>query len=119
MRISFVPLALILLLFTTTGCVRTRYVPVSTGTSAASSVLLVNQTQTPVYYVYLSPCSSNSWGQDQLGGSEVVMPGTQRSFSMAPGCWDLKAKMRDEREVSQRNIRLSAGSSWTWTLTGN
>ena len=118
MRASLATL-LLLLFLVATGCTRTRYVPVATSASSApASVVLINRTQTPVYYVYVSSCSSNSWGPDRLGDSEVVSPGTQRSFAMTAGCWDLKAEFRDGREASERNVRLNAGSSWTWTLTG-
>jgi hypothetical protein len=67
------------------GCMQARQASVVGGGSAA--IVMVNQTDAPIYYVYISPCSSNDWGEDQLGSSEVVQPGATRTFTMSPGCW--------------------------------
>jgi hypothetical protein len=108
-------LLLVGLLLVTSGCMaprRTVY-----GGGGAAAVVLVNRTNASIYYVYISPCSSSSWGEDQLGDSEVVSPGATRTFSMSAGCWDLKARFGDGREVEERGVRMSAGGSRTWTVS--
>jgi hypothetical protein len=98
------------------GCMTAqRAVPASGGGS--STVVMLNQTDTPIYYVYISPCSSTSWGEDQLDASEVVQPGATRTFTMSPGCWDMKARFRDGREIEERQVYMSAGGSRSWSLT--
>lgn len=112
MRTLYPVLALLVLLLTS-GCTRTRYVTTSGG---STSLDVVNRTSVPVYYLYVSSCSSDSWGPDRLG-SDVVMPNARQSFTMDAGCWDLKARFRDGDEVTRRNVRLRSGTSWTWTLS--
>ena len=83
--------------------------------SGQTELVLVNNTRAPIYYVYISPCSSSSWGADQLG-SNVVMPGNTWTFRMSPGCYDLKAVDRDGREAIERRVDVS-GSGKRWTLS--
>jgi len=85
------------------------------GGSAA--IVMVNQTNAAIYYVYISSCSSSDWGQDRLGDSETVQPGATRTFTLSPGCWDLKARFADGREIEERQVRMTAGGSRTWTLS--
>lgn len=85
------------------------------GGGGQTELVLVNNTRAPIYYVYVSPCSSSSWGADQLG-SNVVMPGRTWTFRMSPGCYDMKAVDRDGREAEERNVQVS-GSGKRWTLS--
>ena len=104
------------MVLSTAGCMTAqRAVPPSGGGS--STVVMLNQTDTPIYYVYISPCSSTGWGEDQLDASEVVQPGATRTFTMSPGCWDMKARFRDGREIEERQVYMSAGGSRSWSLT--
>jgi hypothetical protein len=114
-RHAALPLLLAGVVLLASGCMTPRRTVYGGGGSAA--IVLLNQTNSAVYYVYISPCSSSSWGEDQLGDSEVVQPGATRTFSMSPGCWDLKARFSDGREVEERQVRMSAGGSRTWTLS--
>ena len=114
-RLGALPLLLAGLVLIASGCMTSRRTVYGSGGSAA--VVLLNQTNAPVYFVYISPCSSSSWGEDQLGESEVVQPGATRTFSMSPGCWDMKARFNDGREFEERQVQMSAGASRTWTLS--
>ena len=78
---------------------------------------IVNLASLPLFYLYLSSCASDSWGADQLG-SDVIAVGSTYSFSMTPGCWDLRAKLRDGREVDHRGVNMSTGDRRSWTLSG-
>jgi hypothetical protein len=110
------PLLLAGVLLSAAGCTSARR-SVVTGGGGSSTVVMLNQTDAPIYYVYISPCSSSSWGEDQLGESEVVQPGATRTFTMSPGCWDLKARFRDGREIEERQVYMTAGGSRSWSLT--
>lgn len=83
--------------------------------SSRTELVLINNTGVPIYYVYISPCSSSSWGEDQLG-SNVVMPGNTWTWTMNSGCYDLKAVDRDGREAVERRVQI-AGSGKRWTLS--
>ena len=109
------PLVLAGLFVGATGCMQARQATNAGGGS--SSIVMVNQTNAPIYYVYISPCSSTNWGDDRLGSSEVVQPGATRTFTLSPGCWDLKARFQDGREIEERQVYMTAGGSRTWTLS--
>ena len=76
---------------------------------------IVNSTGVSIFYLYLSSCSSNSWGSDQLG-SDVILSGTTYRFQMTPGCWDLRAELSDGRETERFGEQMYAGGSKTWTV---
>lgn len=54
-------------------------------------------------------------GADQLG-SDVIAVGSTYSFSMTPGCWDLRAELGDGREVDRSGVNISSGERISWTL---
>ena len=119
-RRALLPLLVLVGVLSFQGCMMGNAARNTYGNSnagGASAVMLVNQTNQSINYVYVSSCSSNSWGQDQLGASEVVPSGSSRSFTMTPGCWDLKATLADGREVEERQVYVSAGAARTWTVS--
>ena len=103
------------------GCMMSRPAPAAYSSSSSSSssrgasLVVINNASQPIYYLYASRCSSSSWGEDQLDSDQVIMPGSEVSFTMGTGCWDLKAVMRDGREVVERNAQITA-SDWRWTI---
>ena len=109
--VSVSALGLLIALTLLSGCASSR----AYGSGAISATLdIVNQTSSQIYYLYLSSCSSDSWGSDQLG-SDVIAVGSTYSFSMTPGCWDLRAELRDGREVDRRGVNMSPGGRGSWT----
>ena len=116
-RRGLLPLLLVGLLLTSAGCMTARRSTSTGGGGGSATVVMLNQTNLPIYFVYISPCSSSGWGEDQLGDSEVVQPGATRTFTMSPGCWDMKARFRDGREVEERQVYMNAGGSRSWSLT--
>ena len=116
-RRAALPLALLAALAVVPGCMMSRPNVYTGGGGGYGSVLLLNQTDTAIHYVYVSSCSNNSWGEDQLGDAEVIMPGNSRTFSMSPGCWDLKAEFSDGRTLEERGVTIASCGSRTWTLS--
>ena len=114
-------LPVVALAFALSSCMSTtRYVPVgsssgSSSSSSGASLVVVNNAPASVFYLYASPCSSSSWGPDRLDSDQVISSGETVSFTMTPGCWDLKAEFSDGRETVRRNAQISA-SAWRWTL---
>lgn len=103
-------LALVTLLVTGCG---------STGTvvGGGSSYLdIVNRADASIWYLYISPCSSNSWGDDQLG-SDVIIQGETYRFWMTPGCWDLRAETSDGRETERFGVQMGYSDGKTWTIS--
>ncbi|MEL7234654.1 MAG: hypothetical protein AAGK74_09160, partial [Chloroflexota bacterium] len=44
---------------------------------------------TAICYVYISPSDSNSWGDDRLGNREIVRAGTDRTWDLPAGIYDV------------------------------
>jgi P pilus assembly chaperone PapD len=90
--------------------------PDSAGQDATSQgdILVVNQAGQPIYFVHFSPSSESSWGEDQLGESEVIQPGAERRWSVTAGRYDLKVVMADGAEVFESDFEVPlAGTSRT------
>ncbi len=120
-RASLFAATLVVGLVSLTGCFQMPMAGGGGGTSTGgggggrTELVLINNTGVPIYYVYISSCSSSSWGEDQLG-SNVVMPGNTWTWTMDAGCYDLKAVDRDGREAVERRVQI-AGSGKRWTLS--
>ena len=56
-----------------------------------------NGTDTAIYYLYVSPSSSDEWGDDILGDA-IVAPGETGTVTlMGDECeWDIRAEFEDE-----------------------
>lgn len=95
-----------------------RYASNSNSSSGGSGGIIevANETGQSIFYFYASSCSSDSWGEDQLGGSEVISSGSRKRFTISAGCWDFRAKMRDGKQVERRNIRIASGDAKVWTV---
>ena len=86
----------------------------------SSSVRIVNKTGYTVYYVYLSPVSSESWGSDRLG-SNVLQNNqsiTISSLSLNSGNqYDIRLIDEDNDTYTKRNVRLSANQSIEFSIS--
>lgn len=91
--------------------------PLSGATSGGSGNLtLVNNSGTTVCYVYISPTSDTTWGDDWLGSSETISNGSSRSFTVTPGDYDLRADDCNHNVLDDtRGVRIGS-SSTTWTI---
>lgn len=92
----------------------------SSGGGGSATLVVNNRGSRAVYALQASPCNDTNWGSDRLGSS-VIASGSRKSFSVTPGCWDFRADYDATRgngnERIQRNVRIGAGSSWTWTVS--
>ncbi|MEW6569167.1 MAG: hypothetical protein AB1449_13580 [Chloroflexota bacterium] len=83
------------------------------------TVTLINNSQTTICYVLISPSTSQSWGSDWLGSSETLPPGSSRNFAVAPGQqYDLQALDCDQNTVDQQMQVMITEAGITWTVTG-
>jgi len=113
---SVIALTLLTTLTFNSGCTSSRRAQAYGSGSLTATLDIVNNTNSSIFYLCLSSCSSNSWGADQLG-SDVIAVGSIYSFSMTPSCWDLRAKLRDGREVDRRGVNMRPGDRKSWTLS--
>ena len=80
----------VILLACIVGCV--LLVVVGGVWNGGASIVLTNATPVSICYVYISPSTDNSWGDDQLGANETIAPGGSRTFRVSPGTYDLQAQ---------------------------
>jgi V8-like Glu-specific endopeptidase len=86
---------------------------------SGSSVKIVNKTGYTVYYVYLSPVSSESWGSDRLGAS-ILQNGQTLTVSSLPlnsnNQYDIRLVDEDNDSYTRRNVRLSQNQTIEFTV---
>jgi len=81
-------------------------------------VLVVNNSDTEICYLYISPADSDSWIADWLGKDTTIPAGGSRTFQVPLGTYDLLAEDCDHNTLgSQFGIAVDA-SGITWTVTG-
>ncbi|MCD6588204.1 MAG: hypothetical protein J7K88_06610 [Candidatus Fermentibacteraceae bacterium] len=59
------------------------------------------------YYVYISPSSADSWGDDWLGSSETISPGNSRTFRLNNGEYDVQIEDEDGDTYIFWNVEVS------------
>lgn len=85
---------------------------------AANTVIvtLYNNSGQTVCYVYISPSTEDSWGDDWLGSSETVASGDSREFEVAVGTYDVMARDCQRNALDdRRGVALS--DDWDWTIS--
>ena len=79
-----------------------------------ATLILRNQTDGVICYVYISPVESDEWGEDWLGEAETIGSGGSREFSVPAGTYDLRAEDCDGNPLDeQREVELSGVMEWT------
>lgn len=86
------------------------------GTSGVASVRVVNNSGYTIYYLYISPSSSGTWGPDQHGSS-VISSGYSFTVNNIPaGTYDLRAVNSLGDSVYEMGYYMGGGTSHTWTI---
>jgi len=67
-----------------------------------------------ICFVRISSSSASSWGDDELGSSEIISPGDSRSFNEFEGLVDLKIEGCDGTITQNFEIRLDEDLSFDW-----
>jgi hypothetical protein len=84
------------------------------STGSGPSLTLVNNSSSTVCYVYISPTTEDTWGDDQLGSTETISSGSQRVFNVSSGTYDLLAEDCDGNELATRwEVEISGPITWT------
>ena len=76
-------------------------------------LLLINQSSDDVCFVYISPVTSQYWGEDWLG-ADIVPAGTQYTFDVPAGQYDLRAEFCGNADpVQEWAVDLTTSRTWT------
>lgn len=63
------------------------------GDTTTATLEIVNTSGQTIYYIYISPDASSTWGSDQLGSSNYINNNTSFIFTgINPGTYDLEAR---------------------------
>ena len=93
--------------------------PCATGGNAAVqnySLTIINNSSNTVCFVYISPSSSEFWGDDWLGATEVIMSGASRTFNVPQGEYDFKADdCAGDFTFERYNVMMDQPFEWTLT----
>lgn len=88
-------------------------------TGPTIDLVLENDLDVAVCYVYISLPSDTSWGDDQLGSTEIVEPGATRTFAITAGEWDLLTVDCDGEPLTEEyGVMLEEDTTWTVTDSG-
>jgi hypothetical protein len=87
----------------------------STGPGAepapqTGTIRLLNQSTATIVAVRFAKCSDPSWGPNRLAESESLAPGALRSWTVEPGCYDLRAST-GSKSASWYDRELTAGGA--------
>ena len=84
--------------------------------SGSASLTVINNSSQDVWYLYISPSSEGSWGDDTLGSQVISAGETYTITGIEPGTYDLKADDSDNNELaSERNVEIDGNVTWTLT----
>jgi len=71
------------------------------NTTAAGQIQVINNARTTICYVNISPVTSDFWGSDQLGPTEVIARADVRTFDMEPGRYDVRLRDCDRETLDE------------------
>lgn len=81
-----------------------------------ATLTLFNDSGWDVCYVYISPSTGDTWGDDWLGGEEVIVSGDSRSFQVSMDTYDLLAEDCDHNTLAEE-YEVDIFEPLEWTLT--
>jgi hypothetical protein len=91
----------------------------TTGGGSGATVSVINSSSVDICFLYISPSTSDSWGDDVLGSGNVLSPGETFDASVSPGTYDFRADNCSNEEIdSEQDVEVTA-EGVTWTFTDN
>lgn len=91
----------------------------STGPVNASAILdITNSSNASVWSVRIRDCGATSWSSDMLG-ADVIPPDLGQSFSVTPGCHDVKLQSNPtvSGQMIWRNVPFAPSQIVPLTVT--
>jgi hypothetical protein len=86
------------------------------GSSGSGEFRLENESGQTICYVYISPTTSDVWGDDWLDDTEVIEDGDVRLFDVPAGDYDLLATDCNQNTVAEVRLVTVPSSGYTWTI---
>lgn len=86
-----------------------------TAASAANVEIINNTDGWDIWYIYISPVTSDSWGDDWLG-SEILYDGEYIVFDVPAGTYDIMLVDEDDDEYIQYGVDVYDYYTWSVTL---
>ncbi|MBN1953568.1 MAG: hypothetical protein JW900_00840 [Anaerolineae bacterium] len=84
------------------------------GSTTGSQLVMINNSGSTVCYVYISPTTDTTWGDDWLGMTETVSNGSRRTFDVDPGSYDLRAEDCSDNVLAEEyGVDISGTVEWT------
>lgn len=95
----------------------TGHARVEIGGAGLVPLVVLNESDFEIAYMFISPGTSDDWGYDWLASREIIPPGTgARVFFVPPGTYDLQAYDLSEELVAEA-YGLEITESATWTVS--
>ena len=80
--------------------------------ASAGELTVVNESVATICFVYISPTTSDDWGDDQLNIWETISPGEDRTWAFEPDLYDMLLEDCDHNVLDDvREIDLSRGQT--------
>ncbi len=84
---------------------------------SAGTVEIINDTGGyDIYWIYISPSTSDSWGDDWLDESEILPSGSSVAFSVPNGEYDIRLVDEDDDEYIRYGVTISGYYEWYVSL---
>lgn len=93
-----------------------RYIDVQ---PAMASMQVVNETSTEVCWLYASPTTSSTWGDDRLGPYTTIAPGESFILQIDEGEYDLRAEDCDGNLIDEAYAVTILGDDMIWDVYDN
>lgn len=88
------------------GCAGEGTEGTSTGPPSPTGFSVRNGSAREAWYLYSRACGTASWGEDELGSANVLVPGESVTWSERAGCYDLLA-LTDRRNQPRYQARFN------------
>ncbi len=87
------------------------------GGGGSASLRVNNNSSYTVWYLYVRPSTSSSWGPDQLGASTTISPGGSFLLTNIPAGinYDLRADS-SSGNWTRYGVPMTSGGTFTWNL---
>ncbi|MEN8208738.1 MAG: hypothetical protein ABFR50_05760 [Candidatus Fermentibacteria bacterium] len=84
---------------------------------SAGTIEIINDTGGyDIYWIYISPSASDSWGNDWLDETEILPSGSSVAFSVNNGEYDIRLVDEDDDEYIRYGVNISGYYEWYVTL---
>jgi hypothetical protein len=82
----------------------------------SGGVGVVNNSGETICYLYISPTTSDTWGDSWLGTAGAIEDGGTQTFDVASGDYDLRAEDCDTGRLAEARSVSISDSGYLWTI---